>query len=285
MTLNLTAMVAATTAALGFGALSGGALAQTAAELVPADIRERGYLSVGIEATYPPMAFRNPETNERAGVNVLLVDALGEALDLEIRYEDMSFEQLMTSVTSGRIDMIGTAISDLPSRRERLTFVDYLSTGAQPFALAATASELTSNEALCGHSVGAPRTTSYLPTLEAWNAEHCGGAGLAAMDVQGTGGATDTRLSLMQGRLDAGILGQEYVAYLMSQDPGVFATVGTPITSALFGFAFGREYIELRDAVAQAVTEIIENGAYSAALDAYDLQSQALSAVMIDQGQ
>lgn len=271
--------------ALGSLLICGSALAQTAAELVPAEVRERGYLTVGIEATYPPMAFRNPETNERAGVNVLLVDALGEALDLEIRYEDMSFEQLMTSVASGRIDMIGTAISDLPSRRETLTFVDYLSTGAQPFALTAGAAELPTTESLCGHSVGAPRTTSYLPTLEAWNETNCVGAGLEAMDVQGTGGATDTRLALMQGRLDAGILGQEYVAYLMAQDPDVFATIGTPITNALFGFAFGKEYVDLRDAVAVGVTEIMENGSYATALASFDLQDQAIAEVMIDQGQ
>lgn len=280
MTLKITTLVSSLALSLAAGA----AYAETAAEMVPADIKEKGYLSVGIESTYPPMAFRNPETNERAGINVMLVDALGEALGLEIRYEDMGFEQLMTSVASGRIDMIGTAISDLPSRRETMSFVDYISTGAQPFGLAATAAELTENADLCGHAVGAPRTTSYLPTLEKWNEEHCVGAGLDTMNVLGTGGATDTRLSLMQERLDAGILGQEYVAYLMAQEPGVFETIGEPITRTLFGFAFGKEYPELRDAVAQGVTEIMANGAYAAALEAFGMEAQALTEVSIDQG-
>lgn len=263
---------------------AGAALAETAAEMVPSDIREKGYISVGIESTYPPMAFRNPETNERTGVNVMLVDALGKVLDLEVRYEDMSFEQLMTSVASGRIDMIGTAISDLPSRRETMSFVDYLSTGAQPFGLAATADKLTENVDLCGHAVGAPRTTSYLPSLEKWNEEHCAGAGLEPMNVLGTGGASDTRLSLMQGRLDAGLLGQEYVAYLMSQEPGTFGIIGQPITQTLFGFAFGKDYPDLRDAVAEGVTEIMENGDYAKALDAFGMGAQALTEVSIDQG-
>lgn len=264
--------------------VAGAALAESAADMVPPDIREKGYISVGIESTYPPMAFRNPETNERTGVNVMLVDALGKVLDLEIRYEDMSFEQLMTSVASGRIDMIGTAISDLPSRRESMSFVDYLSTGAQPFGIAATAENLTENADLCGHAVGAPRTTSYLPSLEKWNEEHCTGAGLEPMNVLGTGGASDTRLSLMQGRLDAGLLGQEYVAYLMSQEPGTFGTIGQPITQTLFGFAFGKEYPELRDAVAEGVTEIMANGDYAKSLDAFGMGAQALTEVSVDQG-
>ncbi|MAQ46438.1 MAG: amino acid ABC transporter substrate-binding protein [Confluentimicrobium sp.] len=280
MTFKITTLVSS----LVLGLAASGAAADTAAEMVPADIKEKGYLSVGIESTYPPMAFRNPETNERAGINVMLVDALGEVLGLEIRYEDMGFEQLMTSVASGRIDMIGTAISDLPSRRETMSFVDYLSTGAQPFGLVATASELSDTADLCGHAVGAPRTTSYLPSLEAWNEENCIGADLEAMNVLGTGGATDTRLSLMQGRLDAGLLGQEYVAYLMAQEPDTFGTIGEPITRTLFGFAFGTEYTELRDAVAQGVTEIMENGAYTAALEAFGMEAQALTEVSIDQG-
>ena len=99
---------------------------------LPAAIKSAGQIVVGIETTYPPMAFKDPKTNERAGFNVELVNAIAKELGISVKWEEMSFEQLMTSLTTGRIDMIGTAISDLPSRREKLTFVDYLATGHSP---------------------------------------------------------------------------------------------------------------------------------------------------------
>lgn len=270
---------------LALSTFAGAAFAVTAADMVPADVKERGYISVGVEATYPPISFRDPATNERAGVNIALVEALGEQLGLEIKFEDMGFAQLMTAVESGRIDMIGTAISDLPKRRDKFTFVDYMSTGAQPFILASNKEKYTEETDLCGVKLGAPRTTSYVAYAKAWSETNCVSADLDPIEVLGNDGATDTRLALMQSRIDAGVLGQEYVAYLMSQEPGKFDTAGSPITFSLFGFAFGKDDLDLRDAVAQAVTEIMENGAYQTALDAYGMGAQGLDAVSIDKGE
>jgi polar amino acid transport system substrate-binding protein len=197
----------------------------------------------------------------------------------------MSFEQLMTSLTTGRIDMIGTAISDLPSRRDKLTFVDYLATGAQPFALSAKAGELKSNTDLCGKTVGAPRTTSYMPVTAAWSEKNCAGAGKPAITVNGTAGATATRLELKQGRLDAAVLGPEYVAYLMTDEPNTYAFVGEPLNKTLFGFAFEKKNGDLRDAVAKATTAVMKNGGYQQALKKFGLERQGLSEPTIDAGQ
>lgn len=271
--------------ALALCVSAGAALAETAAEMLPAAAKEKGYISVGVEATYPPISFRDPATDKRAGVNIMLVEAIGKQLGVEIKFEDMAFAQLMSGVESGRIDFIGTAISDLPKRRDKFSFVDYMSTGAQPFVLAENGSKYQTDTDRCGIKIGAPRTTSYVASAESWSAEHCVAAGLAPFVVIGNDGAADTRLGLMQGRIDAGVLGQEYVAYLMAQEPGKFATAGSPITYSIFGFAFGKEDTALRDAVAKAVSEIMENGAYKEALDAYGMGAQALPEVTIDKGQ
>jgi len=252
---------------------------------LPAAVKSAGQIVVGIETTYPPMAFKDPKTNERAGFNVELVNAIAKELGISVKWEEMSFEQLMTSLTTGRIDMIGTAISDLPSRREKLTFVDYLATGAQPFALSAKAGELKSNADLCGKTVGAPRTTSYMPVTAAWSEKNCAGAGKPAITVNGTAGATATRLELKQGRLDAAVLGPEYVAYLMADEPNTYAFVGEPLNKTLFGFAFEKKNGDLRDAVAKATTAVMKNGGYQQALKKFGLERQSLSEPTIDAGQ
>jgi polar amino acid transport system substrate-binding protein len=136
------------------------AMAQDAS--LPERIKAAKALVVGIEATYPPMAYKDPKTNQRVGVNVDLVESIAKELGVSVKWEEMTFEQLMTSLTTGRIDMIGTAISDLPSRREKLTFVDYLVTGAQPFTTVAKKDAIKSEADLCGKTVvrRVPRTTS-----------------------------------------------------------------------------------------------------------------------------
>lgn len=252
---------------------------------LPAAVRSAGQIVVGIESTYPPMAYKDPKTDQRVGFNVELVTAIAKELGIAIKWEEMSFEQLMTSLTTGRIDMIGTAISDLPSRRDKLTFVDYLATGAQPFTTTAKAGELKTSLDLCGKTVGAPRTTSYMPVTTAWSEKNCVAAGKPAVTMNGTAGATATRLELKQGRLDAAVLGPEYVAYLMSDEPNTYALVGEPLNKTLFGLAFDKKNVELRDAVARATTAAMKNGSYQQALKKFGLERQALPEALIDAGQ
>lgn len=271
LTLSLTAMTPAA--------------AQQGSIPLPAALKSAGHIAVGIETTYPPMAYKDPKTNERVGFNVELVNAIAKELGIPVKWEEMSFEQLMTSLTTGRIDMIGTAISDLPSRRDKLTFVDYLATGAQPFALATKAGELKSNADLCGKTVGAPRTTSYMPVTAAWSEKNCAGAGKPAITVNGTAGATATRLELKQGRLDAAVLGPEYVAYLMADEPNTYAFVGEPLNKTLFGLAFDKKNTELRDAVAKATSTVMKNGSYQQALKKFGLERQSLPEPTVDAGQ
>lgn len=251
---------------------------------LPEKLKSAGAIVVGIESTYPPMAYKDPKTNERIGVNIDLVESIARELGVKVKWEEMSFEQLMTSLTTGRIDMIGTAISDLPSRREKLTFVDYLVTGAQPFTTVAKKDTIKSEADLCGKTIGAPRTTNYYPIAQAWSEKNCVAAGKPAATINGTAGATATRLDLKQGRLDAAVLGPEFVAHLMADEPNTYALAGEPLTRTLFGFAFNKGETGLRDAVAAAVTAIMKSGAYGKTLQKFGLERQAMTDVKIDAG-
>ncbi len=251
---------------------------------LPEKVKAAGAITVGIESTYPPMAYKDPKTNERIGVNIDLVESIAKELGIKVKWEEMSFEQLMTSLTTGRIDMIGTAISDLPSRREKLTFVDYLVTGSQPFTVTSKKDSIKTEADLCGKTVGAPRTTNYFPVLQAWSEKNCVAAGKPAASVNGTAGATATRLDLKQGRLDAAVLGPEYVAYLMADEPNTYVLAGEPLTKTFFGFAFNKNDAALRDAGAAALTATIKSRAYKQALQKFGLERQAVTEVKIDAG-
>ncbi|WP_377844827.1 transporter substrate-binding domain-containing protein [Bosea sp. UC22_33] len=50
---------------------------------------EIGRAGVGIETTYPPMAFKVPKSHERAGFNVELVKAIARDLGIAAKWEEM----------------------------------------------------------------------------------------------------------------------------------------------------------------------------------------------------
>ncbi len=269
---------------------AGLALAATAAAAqqpipLPDAIKAAGVVRIGIEATYPPMAYKDPATNERRGFNVDLVTEIAKVLGLRIQWEEMAFAQLIPALTTNRIDFSGSSMTDLPARRDRLSFVDYVSTGPQIFAMTAQSGDINQPTDLCGKAVATPRTTAYFPTLQAWSQANCVAQGRPAITVVGTEGATATRTDLRQNRVQAAVLGAEYVVYLSQQEPGAIKAIGTPIGRNMSGLAFPRESTVLRDAVAAALDRLIADGTYMALLKKHGLEAQALARAEIDAGQ
>ncbi|MBE9606899.1 ABC transporter substrate-binding protein [Acetobacteraceae bacterium H6797] len=255
------------------------------AQVLPDAIRSRGFVRVAVETTYPPMSYKDPATNERRGVNADLLAALSKELGIEFRYEEMAFAQLVPAVTTERVDFSGTSMTETPARRERLTFVDYASTGAQIFTTVTLQKGATKPEDFCGRSIATPRTTNYFKQVQDWSEANCVAKGKPAIRVIGTEGAAAARTDLQQGRADGVVLGAEYVVYLSQQNPGTFVTIGEPLTRGLFGFAFDQKQTALRDAIAAGLSRLIANGTYLEVLRKHGLEHQAITEVSIDKGE
>lgn len=255
-----------------------------AAEL-PEEIRKQGFMRIGIEATYPPMAYKDPATNERLGANVDLLVAIAKELGVEIQWEELSFEQLVPAITTGRVDFSGSAVGDNPARREKLTFVDYIATGAQLFSTPDQAKGATQVSDFCGRTVAAPRTTTYFSMMPGWSDRYCTSAGKDAIQPMGTAGAAAAKTDLQQGRAAGVILGAEAFVYSLKQTPGGYVAIGDRLSDGMFGLAFAKDKEPLRDAIAAALTKLKDNGTYLEILKKHGLEKQALAEITIDKGQ
>ncbi|MBV8768232.1 MAG: transporter substrate-binding domain-containing protein, partial [Hyphomicrobiales bacterium] len=179
-----------------------------AAEL-PAAIKSRGTLMAAIVPNYPPLDLRDPATNELSGLDVDLGNAIAAKLGVKMDWQETSFEQMISAVDTGRVDVILSGMTDLASRHDKVSFVDYLRSGPQFFVQASRANEFPDMLALCGKSVGTSRRTSFPGEIAQWSDQHCKPAGKPAINVVGTEGSPDARTQLKQGRVDAAMQGNE----------------------------------------------------------------------------
>src|SRR5579863_9653042 len=164
---------------------------------------------------------------------------------------------MLPAVATGRVDAILSGMSDLASRHDAASFVDYLRSGPQFFSLASRAGEFSDMRALCGKSVGASRRTSFPKEIEAWSEAHCGGDKPIAF--VGTEGSADARTQLRQGRIDAAVQGNETLSYVMAQEPNAYAPIGVPIGAQLTGIAVAKDDAALQNAIAGALDALIAN--------------------------
>jgi polar amino acid transport system substrate-binding protein len=255
------------------------AISANAADL-PANIRQAGVIRIAVNAIYPPMEYKDPQTNKLIGLDIDLGDALAQRLGVKFVWQESAFEQLIPSLETGRADMILSGLSDLPARRASLDFIDYLKSGAQFYVLAS--SKVTQEADLCGKRVGTSRSTSFPAEIRKWSAAHCEGAGKPAIQEVDAESTADARAQLRQGRIDAAVQGSETIPYVMSLEPGTYRVLGTPFTTVLQGIAFRKSDTALRDAVADALQAVIADGTYGKILAKWHLSGNAVDAPMLD---
>lgn len=259
--------------------IAGAANAQEIA--VPAKYIEADVIKVSVDPTFPPMGFRDPETNESTGIAIEVLKAVEAKLPVKLELVDTQFAQLAPSIESGRVDFQGSGVVDTPLRQEKLSFVDYLKTGPQIFTRMDASLESTAD--LCGKKVGMSRfSTAYPAAVSALSEEICVKAGKPPIE-----NVTDdlpVQLGLLQNRYDAAILTVESAIYHSRNNPGQYKMVGAPIDEWLFGLGFLKTDTELRDAIAKAVDAIIADGSYAAVLEKWGIADFAVTATMIDAG-
>ena len=255
---------------------------QAQAQDLPKDIKDAGKVVVANQPNYPPMEFRDPATNELKGVDIDLQEALAKKLGIKVEWQEVGFEQMISSLTTGRVDLIHSGMSDLPKRRDRLDFVDYMKSGAQFYTTVAHKDDYKSPVDFCGKTVGMSRRTSFPDEAKKWSAKNCEGAGKPALNIVGTEGSADARTQLMQGRLDGAVQGSETLPYLISQSPDTFVTVGEPFTAVYQGIGFDKNDTELRDAYVGALKDLISSGEYKEIFSKWGLGGTMVDQVMIN---
>ena len=241
----------------------------------PADIAARKQLNIALFAAFPPMAYKNVETNELIGIDVDLANYLGKAFGIAVAWQETGYEAAVNSLTTGRVDM-AFSLFDEPAAADKLDYVPYLSSGMLPYTLAAHAPIATALD-LCGLTGGANRRNGFDAAVRKWSDANCLPAGRKAITVSEADGTPAARLQLKQGRVDAIVQSSESVPYTMAQEKGVYVKIGKAWTSQMIVIAFPKRSAALRDAVTAAMKAAVADGSYAKALAKHGLEDNSLA--------
>jgi polar amino acid transport system substrate-binding protein len=239
-------------------------------------------LVAAIVPNYPPFEYKDPATDKLMGFDVDLGEALAAKLGVKLQWEETGFDQMMSALTTNRVDVILSGMTDLPSRREAVNFLDYVTGGPQFYTLKARAGEFASMDALCGKTVGASRRTSWPDDITAWSNEHCVKAGKKPINVSGTNGSSDARVQLRQGRLDAAVQGGETLPYQNSVEQNAYAPIGKPFLSQYNGIGMAKGNATLNAGLTTALNQLIADGTYQKILVKWGLQEHAVKKAIVD---
>ncbi|MFI6937853.1 ABC transporter substrate-binding protein [Streptomyces sp. NPDC050418] len=256
---------------------------ESAAALLPEDIRTSGTLRVGTSVGFPPGAYY-PSGSDKApaGQDIDLADAVAKVLGVRLERQDASFETILPALGSGKYDF-GTGNFGVTAERLRtIDFVTYINDG-QGFAVKKGNSELgkkvTGLTQLCGLTIGTGAGTTFEATLTEQKGS-CAKEGRKPYDVKvySENGATLT--ALQQGRIDV----------IMSTINGLRYQAAQRASGAEFlgefhrldvGFAF-KKGSPLTKAFQAAVNELIKDGTYERILKKWGTSASAIESSRIN---
>jgi polar amino acid transport system substrate-binding protein len=260
-------------------------VATTAHAEVPAAIKAKGEIVFANVPNYPPFEFKDPATDKLTGVDIEIGEAIAAKLGVKAKWQETAFAEMMSAVATGRVDLILSGMTDLATRHDQASFVDYVKSGPQFYTTTEHGAEFKDMLALCGKKVGTSRRTSFPTEIAAWSDAHCKPAGKPAIEVVGTEGSADARTQLKQGRVDAAVQGNETIPYMIAQEPGAYVAIGQAIASQYTGIGIAKDNKALQDAVAAALDQIIADGTYGKILAKWQLSDIAVAKAQVNAGQ
>lgn len=86
------------------------------------EIQEEGVLTVATSGTLFPTSYREEESDKLTGFEVEVTREIAERLDLEIEFTELGFDEMLTSLQTGQIDMAANDIEINEDRKEKFVF-------------------------------------------------------------------------------------------------------------------------------------------------------------------
>lgn len=136
------------------------------------EIQEEGTLTVGTAGTLYPASFREEESDTLTGFDVELMKEVAKRLDLEIEFKEMAFDNMLTSVQNGQIDVAANDISVTEDRKEKFAFSKpYKYTYGTAIVRKSDLSGIESLEDLKGKKAAGEATTIFMDVAREYGAE------------------------------------------------------------------------------------------------------------------
>ncbi|MCX5276188.1 ABC transporter substrate-binding protein [Streptomyces virginiae] len=261
---------------------------------LPADIQRSGVIEVGTDATYAPMEFT--EGGKIVGVDPDIAEALGKQLGVRFVFTSGTFDSLITSLNSGRQDIVMSSMSDTVARQQGLDdkgaktgngvdFVDYFVAGSVVYVQKGNPQQIRSIADLCGRRTAVQRGTTFEEVVKTRSKE-CEASGKPAVMIESFPTDPEAQTRVKAGGAVAGVNDYPVAAYLALKADGgnAFEIVGNQIEAGPFGIAVAKDRPGLRDALKGALAAIIEDGSYKKALDKWGAGTGAVAAANVNTG-
>jgi polar amino acid transport system substrate-binding protein len=195
-----------------------------AEKLVPADLKERGTITMAADLHNPPTSFLDEDNKTPIGYNVDIANLLARTLGLKLVMKNVSFDSVIPGIAANRYDFTATNMSPTPERLQVLDMITYWSAGSSLVISKGNPEKLsmTDQTTLCGRKIavlsGSTQAETYLPLIS----DKCKADGKPAVDAVVLPNAQGALTQLASKRIDGVFSDTSQLAWAAKQQPQAF---------------------------------------------------------------
>lgn len=233
---------------------------------------EEGKLIMSTNAQFPPYEMVGDgegyegtgyEGTGYEGIDVEIAYAIAQKLGLELVVDNMGFDASLQAVQTGKSDIVMAGVTVTDDRLEVMDFSDTYANGIQ-VVIVPEDSEITTIEDLDGKLIGCQMgTTGYIYCSDT---PENGGYGEDAVIPYDDGAAAIQ--ALLNGQVDCVVIDNAPAQEYVKANPGL-KILDTEFANENYAIGFAKGNAALKDAVNNALSELIEDGTVQSIIDKY----------------
>jgi len=229
--------------------------------LTAAGLAESATLTVGTNAEFAPFEFIGDD-GQPAGIDVDMMNAVGQKIGMTIKIENMSFDALIPAMASGKIGAIASGMTITEERKQSVLFSDPYYAASQKI-IVKEGSPIAAEADLAGKHIGVQLGT----TGDLYVTDKFTDATVDRYDK-----AIDAVQDLVNGRLDAVVIDEEPANVYIKQAAGIIV-LPDRLSDEQYGIALPLGQDELLAKINQALADLKADGTLDAIYAKYKTES------------
>lgn len=210
---------------------------------------EEGVLHMATNAAFPPYEMTTADGKGFEGIDVDIATAIAEELGLELVVDDMDFTTVITAVQSGKADVCLAGLTVTEERKENVDFTESYAQGVQVIIVPED-SDIATVDDLEGKMIGTQDgTTGNIYCTDDYGSENVVGYTNGALAIE----------ALKGGKVDCVVIDEQPAKEFVELNEGL-KILSTEYVVEDYAIAVSKDNPELRDAINEALVNLIEDG-------------------------
>lgn len=213
-------------------------------------VKKAGKIVFATDDTYPPMEYRDEQTQELVGFDIDLAKAIAGKLGVEAAFEPTDWDGLLTGLQTDKYDAVISTMNVTEERLENADFAEYAILD-QVFVIAKGGKPVTSSAELSGLRVAVQVETTSQEIAE----------GVPGTTITTFDSFDQAFLEVRNGKADVVVVDEPVGLYYEARHSDVYTVSGYADEAAPVGIAV-KKGSDLKAAIDKAIADLKADGTY-----------------------